>query len=97
MSLLDQLRNNREKILAIAKDCGLTDVRVFGSVARGEERPDSDIDILVNRIKGINMGLQIFAFPVALEEMFHRRIDFVFEPTLHWVIKDAVLKEAKPI
>ncbi|MEK6747220.1 MAG: nucleotidyltransferase domain-containing protein [Pseudomonadota bacterium] len=97
MALLDELRKNREKILAIAKDCGLKDVRVFGSVARGQEREDSDIDILVNRIKDVNMGLQIFGFPVALEEIFHRKIDFVFEPTLHWVIKDDVLKEAKPI
>lgn len=97
MPLLDELRKNREKILAIAKDCGLTDVRVFGSVARGEEREDSDIDILVNRIKDVNMGLRTFGFPVALEEMFRRKIDFVIEPTLHWVIKDEVLKEAKPI
>lgn len=97
MTLLDELHKNREKILAIANECGLEDVRVFGSVARGQERADSDIDILVNRIKDVNMGLQIFAFPVALEEMFHRKIDFVFEPTLHWIIKDAVLKEAKPI
>ncbi len=97
MTLLDELRKNREKILALATECGLKDVRVFGSVAREQERVDSDIDILVNRIKGVNMGLATYNFPAALEEMFHRKIDFVVEPTLHWVIKDAVLKEAKPI
>lgn len=97
MSLLDELHRNREKILAIAAECGLKDVRVFGSVARGEEGPDSDIDILVNRIPGPALGLKTYGFPVALEEMFHRRIDFVIEPTLHWVIKDEVLQEAKPI
>lgn len=97
MPLLEELRKNREKILELAKESGVTDVRVFGSVARGEEREDSDIDILVNRIEGVNLGLQTFAFPVALEDMFHRKIDFVFEKNLHWVIKDDVVKEAKPV
>ena len=97
MSLLDELKANREKILTFATECGLKDVRVFGSVARGEEGPDSDIDILVSRIPGLTMGLKTYGFPVMLEEMFQRRIDFVIEPTLHWVIKDAVLQEAQPI
>lgn len=95
MSLLDELRKNREKILAIATECGLKDVRVFGSVARGEERPESDIDILANRIPGKVMGLKTYGFPAALEEMFGRKIDFVVEPTLHRVIKDQVMREAK--
>ena len=97
MSLLDELRKNRDKILAIAKDCGLCDVRVFGSVARGEERADSDIDILVNRVEGVSMGIRTFGLPAALEEMFHRRIDFVFEKGLNKIIKEQVIKEAKPI
>lgn len=97
MPLLDELRKNREKILELAKESGLTDVRVFGSVARGEEREDSDIDILVNKIEGVNMGLQTYAFPAALEDMFHRNIDFVVEPRLHRVIKERVIREAKPI
>ncbi len=97
MPLLDELRRNREKILELAAECGLKDVRVFGSVARGEERPDSDIDIVVKRIPGPPMGLKTYGFPAALEDMFHRRIDFVVEPTLHWVIRDEVLQEAKPI
>jgi len=95
--LLDELRKNREKILELAKESGVCDVRVFGSVARGEERPDSDIDILVNRIDGVNLGLQTFALPVALEDMFHRKIDFVFEKGLNKIIKNDVLMEAKPI
>jgi predicted nucleotidyltransferase len=97
MTLLDEIRKNRDKILDIAKDCGLTDVRVFGSVARGDERADSDIDILVNRIDDMHLGLKTFALPVALEEMFQRKIDFVFEKGLNRIIKDNILKEAKPI
>ncbi len=97
MPLLDELRQNRKKILELAKESGLTDVRVFGSVARGEEREDSDIDILVNRIDELHLGLKTFTLPAALEEMFHRKIDFVFEKGLNRIIKDDVLKEAKPI
>lgn len=97
MPLLDELRRNRDKILAIAAECGLKDVRVFGSVARGEEKPDSDIDILVRRIPGKVMGLKTYGFPAALEEMFGRHVDFVVEPTLHWGIRDQVLQEAMPI
>lgn len=97
MPLLDELRKNREKILALAEESGLTDVRVFGSVARGEEREDSDIDILVNKVAGMNLGLKTYSFPAALEEMFHRKVDFVIEPRLHRVIKDRVIKEAIPI
>ena len=96
MTLLDELRKNREKILAIAKECGLTDVRVFGSVARGEEREDSDIDILVHY--GADASLMKHAgFMVELENLFHRKVDVVEDKRLHWVIKDDVLHEAMPL
>ena len=96
-STYDMLKARREEILALAAKYGVTDVRVFGSVARGEEDRDSDIDILVNRIPDMHLGLQTYNFPVELEKMFGRKIDFVYEPNLHWVIREDVLKEAKPI
>ena len=96
MSLLDELRKNRDKILAIAKECGLTDVRVFGSVARGEEREDSDIDILVHY--GTDASLMKHAgFMVELEDLFKRKVDVVEDKRLHWVIRDDVLREAMPL
>lgn len=97
MALLDELRRSREKILAIAQERGLTDIKIFGSVARGEERPDSDIDILVTSIPGEGKGLATFGFPIELEEMFGRKVDMVFESGLYHVIRDDVLKEAKPL
>lgn len=96
MPLLDELRKNREKILELARDCGLTDVRVFGSVARGEEREDSDIDILVHYLPEASL-MKHAGFMVTLEEMFKRRVDVVEDKRLHWVIRDDVLKEAKPL
>jgi predicted nucleotidyltransferase len=97
MTTLSTLQSKRDVILSIAKECGLEDIRVFGSVAREEDKPDSDIDVLVKRIPGKSMGLKTYAFPAALEEMFGRKIDFVIESTLHRVIRDQVLQEAKPI
>ncbi len=45
---LDELRHKRAALLQIAASYGVTNVRVFGSVARGEARPDSDIDLMVD-------------------------------------------------
>jgi predicted nucleotidyltransferase len=96
MTLLDELRKNREKILQIANDCGLKDVRVFGSVARGQERADSDIDILVHY--GVDASLMKHAgFMVEMEKMLKRKVDVVEDKRLHWVIKDDVLREAIPL
>lgn len=96
MTLLDELRKNREKILQIANDCGLKDVRVFGSVARGEERVDSDIDILVNYGAGASL-MKHAGFMVEMEKMLKRKVDVVEDKRLHWVIKDDVLREAIPL
>lgn len=82
--------------MAIAKQCGLEDVRVFGSVARGEERADSDIDILVGYGKEASL-MKHAGFMVALEDLFKRKIDVVEDKRLHWIIKEDVLKEAVPI
>ena len=95
MTLLDEIEQNRVKILALASECGLKDVRIFGSVARKQETANSDIDILVNLDK--TLGLKNFGFSVALQEMFGRKVDMVFEKGLHWTIKEDVLKEAKSI
>lgn len=97
MPLLPELTARRTEILALAEECGLTNVRVFGSVARMEDDENSDVDIVVNRIKGKRLGLKTYGFPAGLEKMFNRPIDFVYESRLHPVIKEQILKEARPI
>ncbi len=93
MGIDELLREKREEILRIAAKHGAYNVRVFGSVARGEARADSDVDFLIN--VGENHSAW---FPVGLildlEELLKRQVDIATEDDLHWYIKDRVLKDA---
>ncbi|MGH2588489.1 MAG: nucleotidyltransferase family protein [Dehalococcoidia bacterium] len=90
------LRERRAAILQIAAAHGAHNVRVFGSVARGEAGPDSDIDLLVE------VGPEHSSwFPagliIDLGQMLGRKVDVLTEGGLHWYIRDRVLKEAVPL
>jgi uncharacterized protein len=87
------LQEKREEILSIATKHGAFNVRVFGSVARGEETEHSDIDFLVDYdIKRISSW-----FPVGLiqdlESLLHCKVDVVTEQGLKARIRDRVLQE----
>lgn len=90
------LKDKREEILRIAAKHGAYNVRVFGSVARGESDEDSDIDFLVE------MGEEHSPFfpgglLAELEELLGTRVDIATENGLHWYIKDKVMQEAVPL
>src|SRR5581483_7060662 len=70
------LRERREEILRIAAGRGAYNVRVFGSVARGDARPDSDIDFLVDFEPGRDV-LDLSGLWLDLEEALGRRVDLV--------------------
>lgn len=55
---------------------------VFGSFSRGEERVDSDIDILVTLVPGTRLGLKFFAMNLELEKLLNRPVDLVIEGDL---------------
>jgi hypothetical protein len=83
----------REAVLRLAARHGARNVRVFGSVARGEARPDSDIDILVELEPGRSL-LDLVALKQDLEDLLGREIDVLTEAALSPSLRDAVLKEA---
>jgi hypothetical protein len=90
------LKNKRVEILKIAARHGATNVRVFGSRARGEAGPQSDLDLLVE------VGPQRSPwFPAGLiadlEELLGCEVDVVTPNALHWYIRERVLEEAKPL
>ena len=85
-----------EDILRVAEKFGVTNVRVFGSRARGDASPDSDLDLLVEYGQGMSL-FDVIAFEQELGEVLGIRVESVSESSLHRVIKDKVLAEAVPL
>ncbi len=81
MPMLDELHRKRDEIAEIAARHGASNLRLFGSVARGEERPDSDIDVLVDMAEGRGFD-DYLALAEALESLTGRRIDLLIERSL---------------
>lgn len=96
MDIKELLRVKREDILRMAALHGASNVRVFGSVARGEAGPASDIDFLVELAPERSLLDQV-ALLQDLEDLLGRRVDVVEPEGLHWYIRDRVLNEAVPL
>jgi uncharacterized protein len=93
----DQLvKERREEILRIASRYGARDVRVFGSVARGEADRESDIDFLVELDAGRSL-LDLGGLQMELEFLLGCRVDVVTVRGLKARIRDRVLREAMPV
>ncbi|MCL4237207.1 MAG: nucleotidyltransferase family protein [Anaerolineae bacterium] len=95
MTTLEELRAKREEILRLAARHGASNVRVFGSVLRGEAGPDSDIDLLVEGLEHAAWGGG--ALLMELQELLEQRVDLVTPGDLHPLIRDEILKEAEPL
>lgn len=96
MSIEYLVRQKRNEILRIAERHGAYNVRVFGSVARGEAGPDSDVDLL------IDVGEKTSPwFPgglvLDLEELLGRRVDVVTEKSLRAELRPYVLRDARTL
>lgn len=85
----------RDQILQLAAAQGVTNVRVFGSVARGEAAPDSDIDFLVDGLENAAWGGGRLL--MELQALLGRQVDLVSERDLHPLMRAEVLKEAIPL
>lgn len=96
MKIDELLKSKRQDILAIAAKHGARNVRIFGSVARGEAGPDSDLDILVEMKPGTSL-MDHIALMQDLEDLLGRKVDVVSDKALHWYIRDQVLAEATPL
>lgn len=96
MSTLEMLHEKRTRILELARQHGVTSVRVFGSVVRDQDRAASDIDLLVT------VGTETTPwFPAGLildlQALLGRRVEIVTDRGLNPAMRDAVLAEAVPI
>jgi predicted nucleotidyltransferase len=96
MSQLDIIRGKRDAILSLAENYGIRRVRIFGSIARGEDRPESDLDVLVDFEPGRSLLDQV-GFRQDLEEMLGRRVDVVAEGGISPYLEARILGEAVPL
>jgi len=92
--ILDQLRAQKGTIAAFSSQYGARRIRVFGSVARGEDRPDSDVDFLVDFPRGYDLFAQRLPLTERLAALLHRRVEVVPEHELNRHIRDQVMSEA---
>jgi predicted nucleotidyltransferase len=90
------LHEQRDRILELALQHGARNVRLFGSVVRGEAQPNSDIDLLVDLGEPLSPW-----FPVGLiqdlEALLGHKVDVVTEKSLHYFIRDRILNEARSL
>ena len=93
MGIKELLLPLREEILQIAAKHGAYNVRVFGSVARGEAREDSDVDFLVE-LEPKRGLFDYIALMQDLAELLGRKVDVAEPETLHELIREKVLSEA---
>ncbi len=96
MTIKEELFDKKAKINEIASRHGAYDIRVFGSVSRGDENQDSDIDLLVKTQEKTSPW-----FPggliADLENVLGRKVDVVTENGLNSLIRDQILEEATPL
>ncbi|MBN1291322.1 MAG: nucleotidyltransferase family protein [Candidatus Latescibacteria bacterium] len=96
MNLLNIVKENRDEILRIASQHGASDVRIFGSVVRGEDTESSDIDLLVEFEKNRSL-LDHADMIIEMEDLLGCKVDVVTEPGLKERVKARVLTEAVPL
>jgi len=96
MKVADELRERRAEILRLMARHGAGNVSVFGSVARGEETANSDVDLLVD-VTGEPSPWFPGGLVVDLEELLGRPVQVLIRRSLSPLIRDAVLKDASPL
>jgi predicted nucleotidyltransferase len=89
---ISTIRRHKTEIIAIATKCNAENIRLFGSVARGEARVDSDVDFLVHMKHG--SGFCIGGLKWRLEELLSCKVDIIPDTSIHPFLRDKILKEA---
>ena len=96
MTAEESVKIKREEIRQIAAKHGVSNIRLFGSVSRGESKPESDVDFLIDVTSETSAW-----FPVGLiqdlEKLLGRRVEIVTERALNTDLRAKVLSEAVPV
>jgi hypothetical protein len=92
---LDEIRAIGPRLAELCQKYGIAELSLFGSIARGDSQPGSDVDLLYVRVPGNDLGMALFDLQEDLEEVFGRPVDLVSKESLHRVIRDQVLADAQ--
>jgi predicted nucleotidyltransferase len=84
------------ELLALARRRGVTGVRVFGSMSRGDGSDNSDVDLLVTLAPGTS-ALALGGLLLDAQELLGRRVDVVTEASLHPALRERVVASAVPL
>lgn len=87
------IETHRAEILSLAERYGLRDVRVFGSMARGDAVDSSDVDLLVTAPEGTS-GFALGGLLMDVSDLLNRKVDIVTERAIHPTLRDRILREA---
>lgn len=87
---------DRARLDVLCRRFGIARLDVFGSVARGEAGPGSDVDLLYELAQGRSLGWEIEDLSQDLADLFGRPVDLVSRKALHPLIRDQVLADAEP-
>lgn len=96
MRIEEAIKAKRSEIRRIAEQHGAANVRLFGSVARGEAQPESDVDLLVDVTAQTSSWFPA-GLIIDLEKLLGRRVEIVTEKALHKDLREQVLREAIPL
>lgn len=93
MPILDSVKAHRQQILSITNAHGAYNVRIFGSIAKGQDVPGSDLDILSDLAPEKSL-LDIVAIKQDLEDLLGFKVDVVTQASLSPYLKSEILKSA---
>lgn len=96
MSVRDDLLRSRARIQEIATRHGASNLRLVGSVARGEDRPDSDVDLLIDFAEDRGFG-DYLALAEELEELLQRKVDLLLSRSLSPHFRPYIEADARPL
>lgn len=85
---------DRGRLAEICDHFGIVELALFGSVGRGEESSDSDVDLLYVAAEGAQLGFALNRLEDELAELFGRPVDLVSRKSLHRLLRDRVEREA---
>lgn len=96
MSLAEVIESKKDAICGLAARHGAGNIRLFGSVARGQETPTSDVDFLID-IVGKTSAWFPSGLALDLQDLLGRPVDVLTERSLHPALRERILREARPL